>query len=615
MAQDVATQDELLRLLIDSTGEGIYGIDLQGNCTFANAACAKLLGFESTEELLGRQMHDLVHHTRPNGEPYPVEECQIYQAFRERKGTHVDTEVMFSSDGVPFPAEYWSFPVERNGELVGCVVTFLDITERRRVEEELRSTHDQVRLLLDSTGEGIYGVDLDGNCTFANPACARLLGFDSIEDLLGKQMHELVHHTRATGEPYPVEECRIYQAFRQRKGTHTDEEVMFCADGKPFRAEYWSYPIERDGELSGCVVTFVDISERRRVEEGLRQTEKMAALGKLSAGLAHELNNPAAAAQRAASQLGEALEHLESASISLHQAGITQGTWDQLAAWSRTFRERAAEPLSLSPLESSDREEEVLEWLESHGVEDGWIMASTLVSARTELAELDAIADAVPAEQLGSIVGWLCQGTVTHDLAGVVAKSTRSISDLVNVVKSYSYMDQAAVQYVDVHAGIEDTLKILAHKVRKGIEVVRQYQDDLPQVEVQASELNQVWTNLMDNAIGAMGGQGTLTIRTSGENDHLLVEIGDDGPGIPEDVQSRIFDPFFTTKDVGEGIGLGLDVVRRIVTARCGGEINFRTQPGETVFQVRLPVAQACDSKPVADDRSRAAPISQHSEA
>jgi PAS domain S-box-containing protein len=595
VAQDVA-QDELVRLLMDSTGEGIYGVDLDGNCNFANEACSRILGFATTEELLGRHMHDLVHHTRPNGEHYPVEECRIYQAFRDHKGTHVDDEMMFKADGAPFPAEYWSYPVEREGELVGCVLTFVDITERRQVEEKLRGANELVRLLLDSSGEGTYGVNLDGNCTFANPACARLLGFDGIDDLMGKQMHELVHHTRSNGEPYPVEECRIYQAFRRGEGTHTDEEVMICADGKPFPAEYWSYPIERDGELVGCVVTFVDITERRRVEEGLRQTEKMAALGKLSAGLAHELNNPAAAAQRAASLLAEALDQAAAASAALHQAGISADTWQQLTEWSRKFRERSAEPLALSPLEVSDREEELLEWLETHGVSEAWIVAPTLVTARADLSQLDAIAELVPEEHLGSAIEWLRGAVVTHDLAGVVGKSTKNISDLVNVVKSYSYRDQAAVQQVDVHTGIEDTLKILAHKLRVGVEVVREYQDGLPEVEVQASELNQVWTNLIDNAIGAMDGKGTLTIRTQGEDGHLMVEIADDGPGIPEDVQSHIFDPFFTTKDVGEGTGLGLDVVRRIVRARCGGEIDFRTRPGETVFQVRLPVARACDS-------------------
>ncbi len=143
-------------------------------------------------------------------------------------------------------------------------------TARPPAAANLRGSDELVRLLLNSTGEGIYGVDLDGNCTFANPACARLLGYKSVDELLGRHMHDLVHHTRPNGEPYPVGECRIYQAFREHKGTHVDDEVMFCSDGKPFPAEYWSYPVDRDGELVGCVVTFVDISERRRIEEELR---------------------------------------------------------------------------------------------------------------------------------------------------------------------------------------------------------------------------------------------------------------------------------------------------------------------------------------------------------
>ena len=442
--------NELARLLLNSTGEGIYGIDLEGNCTFANPACANLLGYDSVEDLLGQQMHKLIHHTRNNGEPYPVEECRIYQAFRKGKGTHIDEEVMFCANGKPFPAEYWSYPILRDGKPIGCVVTFIDISERRRAEElksqhaailtevarlpemnpgpvlrldgdgsiqlansaardifgddlvgqswkdifsslneenwgeishakdpvrlvgevgdrhfvfahrrdfegdhvfvfgtditdqknaedalrvyshivnastgfvslidrnytyravnrsylhafgvsqdeivgrssadvigkevfeitikpqidrtlagersnfqtwldipnlghryldihydpfldadnnisgvlvdarditdqqeaknALRKADELVRLLLDSTAEGIYGIDLQGNCTFVNPACAKLLGFDSVDDLLGQQMHNLVHHTRPNGQPYPVDECRIYQAFRK----------------------------------------------------------------------------------------------------------------------------------------------------------------------------------------------------------------------------------------------------------------------------------------------------------------------------------------------------------------------------------------------------------------
>ncbi len=582
--------DELVRLLLDSTGEGIYGVDMDGNCTFANPACLRILGFESAEQLLGRHMHNLVHHTRPNGEPYPVEECRIYRAFRECEGTHVDDEVMFRADGSSFPAEYWSYPVIKEKELVGCVLTFVDITARRRVEEELRRTDELVRLLLNSTGEGIYGVDMEGNCTFANPACVRILGFDRVEDLLGRHMHNLVHHTRPNGEPYPVEECRIYKAFREHLGTHVDDEVMFRADGSSFPAEYWSYPVERDGELMGCVLTFVDITERRRVEEEMRQTEKMAALGKLSAGLAHELNNPAAAAGRAAKQLGGALDALHTAAIELARAGVERDAWDALEEWAGELQRRAAQPPQLSALEASDREEELLTMLGRQSLDDAWSLASTLVAAGVQAEDVKRLAEAVPSAQLGTALSWMCHLYTAYDLAGVAVRSTTNISDLVGVVKSYSYMDQAPRQWVDVHTGIEDTLRILDHKLRKRIHVVREYDRELPRIQVQGSELNQVWTNLIDNAIGALAEGGTITLRTRGEDGYLTVEIADDGSGIPEDVQPRIFDPFFTTKGVGEGTGLGLDVARRIVTSRCGGEIGFRSQPGETVFVVRLPM-------------------------
>jgi len=216
-------------------------------------------------------MHELVHHTRPNGEPYPMVECKIYHAFRVGEGVHVDDELMWCEDGSSFPAEYWSYPVEQDEELIGSVLTFVDITERRRMEKRLRDSEEQVRLLLNSTGEGIYGVDLQGNCTFANPACVRLLGFESDQDLLGRNMHELVHHTHPNGEPYPMVECKIYQAFRVGEGVHVDDEVIWRADGTSFPAEYWSYPMDRDGESIGSVLTFVDITERRQIETKLRQ--------------------------------------------------------------------------------------------------------------------------------------------------------------------------------------------------------------------------------------------------------------------------------------------------------------------------------------------------------
>ena len=264
----IATRDELraaderLRLLIDSTGEGIYMIDNDGLCTFVNPAAVRTLGFTRSAELMGKQMHELVHHTRTDGRPYPIPECRIYEALREWRGTHVSDEVMFRADGSSFAAEYWSYPMIQDGSLVGAVVTFLDISERVRQEQELAAASRQVSLLLESTGEGIYGIDPDGCCTFINPAAARILGFDDADELIGEQMHERVHHTRPDGRPYPVPDCRIYQALRDQRGTHVDEEIMFRKDGSAFPAEYWSYPMIRNGEVLGCVVTFVDITMR-----------------------------------------------------------------------------------------------------------------------------------------------------------------------------------------------------------------------------------------------------------------------------------------------------------------------------------------------------------------
>jgi signal transduction histidine kinase len=376
---------------------------------------------------------------------------------------------------------------------------------------------------------------------------------------------------------------------------------MFCADGKPFPAEYWSYPVERDGELVGCVVTFVDISDRRRVEDELRQREKMAALGKLSAGLAHELNNPAAAGGRAAGQLIEMLDQFLSATVHLARADIGSDAWRQLRDRYVEFGRRSDGALGLSALEASDREDELMSWLERHGVEEPWDIASTLVSASVGPEDLDAIAAAVPAERLSAAIDWLDKALDAQELAGTVVRSSRTMSELVDAVKSYSHMDRAPMDYVDVHEGIEDTIKILGHKLKSGIELNREYDRELPRVLAAGSDLNQVWTNLIDNAIGAIDGGGKITVRTSGDGEHITVEVIDDGPGIPKEIRHRIFEPFYTTKGVGQGTGLGLDIVRRIVMGRCGGAIDFDSRPGETSFRVRLLAegAETCEEPSV----------------
>ena len=317
--------------------------------------------------------------------------------------------------------------------------------------------------------------------------------------------------------------------------------------------------------------------------------EKLAALGKLSAGLAHELNNPAAAALRAASQLRETLERPQELALKLGRR-LTEGQLERLAAWRRELTERVATTQKLDPLTQSDREDEIAAWLDTHGVAAGWHLAPSLVAAGADIAWLDNLATQNTADVLGDVFIWLVSTLTANGLVDEIEQSSGRISNLVQAVKDYSYMDQAPLQEVDVHEGLESTLTILGHKLKQGVVVTREYDRSLPRISAYGSELNQVWTNLIDNAIDAMGGHGQAWVRTLRENDHVLVEIADNGSGIPPEIQSHIFEPFFTTKGVGEGTGLGLHIAYRVVVGQHQGDIRVTSKPGDTRFQVRLPI-------------------------
>jgi len=325
-----------------------------------------------------------------------------------------------------------------------------------------------------------------------------------------------------------------------------------------------------------------------------RQQEKMAALGKLSAGLAHELNNPASAARRAASELRGVLREGWDAALMLASAGRTTADANALTAGMAGLRldvaERAAGAQQLDPLARSDRADTVAAWLDDHGVPDSYDVAGTLVDAGLDTAWLTGMALRVPPELLRAVVRLLIATTTSLDLVDGVERGTARISELVAAVKSYSYMDQAALQDVDLHEGLESTLTMLGHKLRAGVTVLRDYDRALPRICAYGSDLNQVWTNLIDNAVDAMGGKGALRVGTRRDGDDAVVGIGDDGPGIPTEIQPHIFEPFFTTKDVGQGSGLGLDIAYRIVVAQHHGDITVRSEPGDTLFEVRLPI-------------------------
>ncbi|MGC1482882.1 MAG: ATP-binding protein [Candidatus Acidiferrum sp.] len=326
----------------------------------------------------------------------------------------------------------------------------------------------------------------------------------------------------------------------------------------------------------------------RNVTRTEQQREKLAALGKLSAGLAHELNNPSAAARRSASALRDCLARLRDAARSTEIGPEDCGLLAQREEEIRTTLKPAQFKDEFARVE---REESIQSWLESHHVADAWKLSPSLADASLTDAHLESFAAAAGAS-LGPELTRFATLLEMERIAEELEHSSARISDLIKAIKEYSYMDQGPVQEVDIERGIETTLTIMNHKLKRGITVTRDYTPNLPKVMASGSELNQVWTNLIDNAADAMKNGGKLTIRTALENDFVLVEIADTGAGIPPDALSRIFDPFFTTKGVGEGTGLGLDVVSRIVK-NLGGQVSVTSFPGDTRFQVRIPIQTA----------------------
>ncbi|MFQ6326613.1 ATP-binding protein [Nocardia sp. CWNU-33] len=353
----------------------------------------------------------------------------------------------------------------------------------------------------------------------------------------------------------------------------------------------------------------------RNSNERIAQRERLLALGSLSAGLTHELNNPAAAAVRATSGLRERI-----AGMRHKLAMMAEGKFDteSLVSLVRLQEEAAAQVAKapeLTPMEAADREDLLGEWLEDHGIGDAWNLAPNFVQAGFDVDWLERVAatlDDCPDQVFQGAIRWLNYTIETELLMNEIADSTTRISSLVGAAKQYSQMDRAPFQVIDIHELLDSTLVMLSRKIGDGVQVVKEYDRTLPQVPCYAAELNQVWTNLIDNAVYAMNGQGTLTIRTRHENDCAVVEIGDTGPGVPADVRSRIFEPFFTTKPVGEGTGLGLDISFRIVVNKHNGDIQLDSEPGNTRFTVWLPLHRAEENPAEADsaDDNRGEPES-----
>ncbi|MEU3522144.1 ATP-binding protein [Streptomyces sp. NPDC006654] len=329
-------------------------------------------------------------------------------------------------------------------------------------------------------------------------------------------------------------------------------------------------------------------------QRAVGQRERLLALGSLSAGLTHELNNPAAAAVRATSALRDRVAHMRN-KLGVIASGPYHG--DALKALVE-LQERTAERVSkaptLSPLEASDREDELADWLDDHGVQNGWQIAPAFVQGGLDVDWLEQVAAAVDEQEvLQSAIECLNYTVEAELLMSEIEDSTTRISHLVDAAKQYSQLDRAPYQVADVHELLDSTLLMLSGKIGPQVKVVKEYDRSVPRIPAYPAELNQVWTNLIDNAVFAIksaGGEGTLTVRTAVVHDRLLVEFRDTGPGVPAEIRGRIFDPFFTTKPVGEGTGLGLDISWRIVVNKHHGDLKVESVPGDTRFQVLLPL-------------------------
>lgn len=443
-----------------------------------------------------------------------------------------------------------------------------DITALRDSE---RLVAEQARFPEMNPGP-VIRTDIDGNVLLANAAARALLG----EDVAGKCWPEVC----------PTLDERLWNEIVSSDSTIRIEASIGAQDF------VFAHRADPGGRL--IFVYGTDLSHQKQAERALRQSEKMATLGTLAAGVAHELNNPAAATRRAADQLRDALARLEAAHLSLAVVDLGDDQLVEMVALEKNCREFASQRSELDGLARSDREADIEDWLDDHGIDDPFTLAASLVGQRIDIPRLESLIAKFDSQAFAVMIEWTASAFPVYSLLHEIGQGSARLSEIVGALKGYSYLGQAPVGGIDIHEGIDNTLVILRSKLREGIEVIRNYGDDVPLIEAYGGELNQVWTNLLDNAADAItnfgDGSGTITISTRRDGEEVFVEILDDGPGIPAEALSRIFDPFFTTKEPGKGTGLGLSTSFSIITENHHGTIEVESRPAQTSFKVVLPI-------------------------
>jgi PAS domain S-box-containing protein len=581
--EDVASR--LLELTVDLAC--VVGFD--GRFQLLADGWTELLGHEC-DGLIGRPLLDFVH---------PDDAARSQAAFAAGRDGGAVTQFqnrLIARDGTTRWL-VWSALAQPDDQRFHAVAR--DITPQREAEEQVHESERRYRDMIESSHDIVQSIRPDGHFEFVNRSWHEHLGYspEELPDITLFDIVDEVDHNHCT-----MMIGQIMQGMSFEK-----VEVTFVAkDGRKFPVEGNATGRFQDGQYVGTHTFFRDVSERKQAEAlaaqyqqqleqevaersaALVQSEKLATLGRLSAGMAHELNNPAAAAVRGAVRLREAVTQTCGGFFELARMGLRAEEVDALAALVGRSAERAKLVDDLDPVTRGDREAEVEDWLQDRVPGAAWELAGDLVSLGLDRADLDEVASQFRPEAVPGVLGLMSQTETAFALLEQIAQGSERISEIVTALKDYSYMDRAPVQDVDVHEGLDNTLVMLQGELKRGVEVERDYGADVPRIEVRGSELNQVWTNLIDNAVDAMDGHGHLAVRSSADGDDVVVEIEDDGPGIPPENVDHVFDPFFTTKLPGQGTGLGLNIVFNIVRG-AGGQIDVRSRPGSTVFRVRIP--------------------------
>jgi len=552
----------------------VLRLDSQGTILLVNPAASELYG---ETDLVGKSWYALC----PELEPMALEGML--------RGDHtLRHECLLGERCLLFT--YRALPDRGQVHVYGA-----DITERKRAEEALHSSEEQTRFIVETAHDAFISIDSGSLVRAWNAQAETTFGW-SPREAIGRPLADLI-----IPERYRERHARgLDHFFATGEGPVLNKRIELDAlhrDGHEFPVELAVSPL-RTGQ-SYIFNAFVrDISERKQAEEALRdhqtmlrQSEKMAVLGTLTAGVAHELNNPAAAVKSGAGQLEAAAAEFEQAQLRQSKLALTAAQQETLQRLTNQARLQAARPPELNALVRSDREDELKILLETRGISHAWKHAPALVNLNFDTAGLTALADSFAPDQLPVVVDLLDATYGVYSVLTEIGQSAGRISEIVRALKAYSYVDQAPAQAVNVHEGLDNTLLVLAHKLKSGISVRKEYAPHLPNIQANGSELNQVWTNIIDNAADALEGQGEVTIRTRQDEGWVVIEIEDDGPGIPAEIQSRIFEPFFTTKPSGLGIGLGLDICHNIIVEKHHGDIRVLSEPGKTCFEVRLPVA------------------------